>query len=327
MGEKEDDKMVEEKYINKEYLDEVDKEVKMIPLTFDVVLKGMFERNQDLLKRFVISVLKLEIDSSDTDLEITKNELLKENIKEYQKRVDILVILNDNIHIDIEINRSNFEKSKFRNSLYWDKLYTTLLETGEKASELKNFYLYQLNLNTEDKSISFGEDRIILYSTATKEIFIDNKIMVLKYLEFYRKLYYTNVDNLKEDEIWLAALTAKRFTELNEMLSHILNDMDRSRFVKEAIRMSKLNFSLRDWEAEKMNDLMREESRRVDREEARAEGLAEGFAEGIEQGVEQGIEQTNLINIKNMYAKNISLEDIADITGKSIDEIEKIIKK
>ena len=109
------------KIINKEYLEEVDKEIKMIPLTFDVVLKGVFERNRDLLKKFVISVLKLDIDESYTDIEVTKNELLKENIKEYQKRVDILVILNDNIYVDIEINRSSFEKSKFRNSLYCDK--------------------------------------------------------------------------------------------------------------------------------------------------------------------------------------------------------------
>ena len=299
------------KIINKEYLEEVDKEIKMIPLTFDVVLKGVFERNRDLLKKFVISVLKLDIDESYTDIEVTKNELLKENIKEYQKRVDILVILNDNIYVDIEINRSSFEKSKFRNSLYCDKLYTTLLETGEKASFLKKFYLYQLNLNTEDKSTPYGEDRIILYSTATKEIFIDNKIMILKYLEFYRKLYYTNVDNLKEDEIWLASLTAKNFTELNEMLSHILDDIDRSKFVKEAIRMSKLNFSLRDWETEKMNDLMREESKRVDREEGREEGRAE--------------EQKELI--LSMIKNNATLEFISKVTNKSIEEINEIIKK
>ena len=299
------------KIINKEYLEEVDKEIKMIPLTFDVVLKGVFERNRDLLKKFVISVLKLDIDESYTDIEVTKNEFLKENIKEHQKRVDILVILNDNIYVDIEINRSSFEKSKFRNSLYCDKLYTTLLETGEKASSLKNFYLYQLNLNTEDKSTPYGEDRIILYSTATKEIFIDNKIMILKYLEFYRKLYYTNVDNLKEDEIWLASLTAKNFTELNEMLSHILDDIDRSKFVKEAIRMSKLNFSLRDWETEKMNDLMREESKRVDREEGREEGRAE--------------EQKELI--LSMIKNNATLEFISKVTNKSIEEINEIIKK
>ena len=135
--------------------------------------------------------------------------------------------------------------------------------------------------------------------------------MVLKYLEFYRKLYYTNGDNIEEDEIWLAALTAKNFTELNEMLSHILSNRDRSRFVKEAIRMSRLNFSLRDWETEKMNDLMREESKRVDREE--------GFQAGIEQKTKE--------IILSMVKSNATLDFISKVTNKTIDEIKEIIKE
>lgn len=75
--------------------------------------------------------------------------------------------------------------------------------------------------------------------------------MILIYLELFHKLYYTDVDNLKEDEIWLAILVVKKFTELNEMLIYILNDLDRDRFVKKVIRMIKLNFSLRDWKTEK----------------------------------------------------------------------------
>ena len=260
----------------------------------------------------------MDLEEFDTNLEISKNELLKENIKEYQKRVDILVVLNDKIHIDIEANRSSFKKSKLRNSLYWDKLYSTILETGSNAEELSDFYLYQLNLNTEDKNSSIGEDRIMLYSTATKEIFLDNKIMILKYLEFYRKLYYTNDDKtkLKEDEIWMTALTAESFTELNEILSHILSNEERSRLVKEAIRMSKLNFSLRDWEAEKMNDLMRAEAKRIDQEE--------GFNAGIEQGTRQGIEQEKNATIKNMLENKLPLDVISKVTGKTIEEIEKI---
>ena len=52
-----------------------------------------------------------------TKIEISNNELLKENIKEYKKTIDILVILNDTIFIDIEINRSNFERVKLRNTI------------------------------------------------------------------------------------------------------------------------------------------------------------------------------------------------------------------
>ena len=222
---------------------------------------GVFERNLELLKSFLISTLELKLDVDSTKIEISNNELLKENVKEYQKRVDILVILNDTIFIDFEINRSSFEKVKLRNSLYCDKLYSVLLEMGDKTTKLKDIYLYQLNLNTMDKSITYGEDKIVSFSLVTKNIFIKNKFMILKYLEFYRELYYTNVNNLSESEIWLASLTSKNFTELNEILTHILDAKDRNKLISEAIRMSKINFSLANWETDKINDLMRESSK------------------------------------------------------------------
>lgn len=300
--------MVDEKFINEDYLKEVDKKVKMIPLTFDVVFKGVFERNTDILKRFLISTLKLELDVDKTKIEISNNELLKENVKEYKKTIDILVILNDTIFIDIEINRSNFENVKKRNFLYCDKLYTMLLEMGNKTSKLKDIYLYQLNLNAMDSSITFGEDRIVSYSEVTKSIYVKNKITVLKYLEFYRNIYYTDIEKLSDDEIWLVALTSRNFVELNEILSHILNHNDRSKIVKEAIRMSKLKFNLHEWEKEKMDELVREETKRIEREE----------------GFNAGVEQNTIEVIKNMLENNAELEFISKVTGKTIEEIEKI---
>ena len=42
--------------------------------------------------------------------------------------------------------------------------------------------------------------------------------------------------------------------------------------------------------------------------------------EALERGIKEGIEQS----IKNMLKKNIKVEDIADITGRSIEDIEEI---
>ena len=84
--------MVETKIITKEYPKEVDEALEMIPLTFDVVLKSVFVRNLDLLKRFIIDVLNLDIDLDKARIRLSNNELLKENTCEYQTRVDILVI-------------------------------------------------------------------------------------------------------------------------------------------------------------------------------------------------------------------------------------------
>ena len=147
--------MVEEKMLSKKYLREVNKSIEMILLTFDVMFKGVFEKNTDILKRFLISILDLKLDVNKTKIEVLNNELVKENIREYQKRVDILVVLNDTIYIDIEVNRSNFDRVKLRNSMYCDKLYSMLLDMGDKTTKLNDIYLYQLNLNAKDKSISY----------------------------------------------------------------------------------------------------------------------------------------------------------------------------
>ena len=193
-----------------------------------------------------------------------------------------------------------------------------LLEKGNNISKLNDIYFYQLNLNVVEKSIAIGEDVIVACSLVTKEIFLENKVTFLKNLEFYRHKYYTNISNLNdltEEEIWLAALTASTFTELNEMLSHILNKSDRERLVKEAIRMSKLEFNISEWEAEKINELVKAEAKRIDREE------------GYNDGIEKGIEQTKVEVIKSMLSNNLDLEIISNVTGKTILEIEKIKKE
>ncbi|MCQ2192528.1 MAG: Rpn family recombination-promoting nuclease/putative transposase [Paludibacteraceae bacterium] len=60
------------------------------------------------------------------------------------------------------------------------------------------------------------------------------------------------------------------------------------------------------------------------REEGRAEGREEGRAEGRAEGREEGRAETNMKNARGMKAKGMSVEDIAEITGLSIEEIEKL---
>ena len=49
--------MVEEIIWDTKKLREIDKKVKMISLTFDPIFKGLFERNLEILKRFLIRLL------------------------------------------------------------------------------------------------------------------------------------------------------------------------------------------------------------------------------------------------------------------------------
>jgi predicted transposase/invertase (TIGR01784 family) len=52
----------------------------------------------------------------------------------------------------------------------------------------------------------------------------------------------------------------------------------------------------------------------------------EGREEGREEGIKEGREEAFVYTIKTMLKKNYELEDISEITGKSIEEIKEIQK-
>ena len=299
--------MVEEKIIDEEYLKVIDEKIEMIPLTFDVVLKSVFTKNQDLLKKFLLSVLKLNFDPKTTKIRISNTELVKQYTKESQKRVDILVVINDVLYVDIEANRSPFKRVKRRNTMYLDKINTLILEVGEKMKKANERFVYQLNLNAVDKTFDLPDDVVGLCSLKTKKVYDDNKLILLKYLVYYREKYYNKDKEKTEDEIWLAALTAENFTELNEILSHILTDEERNRFVRSAIEMSQSEFNLAEWEAEKLNQMVIDDTREEGREEGREETLKE--------------------TIINMLKKEIPIKTISEITNKTLEEIEELRKQ
>ena len=94
--------MVEEKSIDLEYLKKLDKELNFIPLTFDPVFKGVFGNQTRLLKKFLISVLNLELPEEICELRILNPELPVENYHEYKKTIDFNILLNETIFFSKE---------------------------------------------------------------------------------------------------------------------------------------------------------------------------------------------------------------------------------
>ena len=76
-------------------------------------------------------------------------------------------------------------------------------------------------------------------------------------------------------------------------------------------------------------DFAKQEGLELGMRQGRAEGMAKGIAEGIEQGMAKGIEQgknegemnERLKNARRMKTKGYPIDDIADITGLSTEEI------
>ena len=133
----------ENNILDTNYLCELDKKVKLLPITFDPIFKGIFGSNIELLKDFILSVLEIDIDRDKCKIRLLNNELPIENYKEYKKTVDLNIVLNDDIFIEIEINRSDFNKVKRRNFIYQNKMYSMILKKGDNPKNLDNIIFYQ----------------------------------------------------------------------------------------------------------------------------------------------------------------------------------------
>ena len=126
-----------EKYITEEDMIMLDYEMEFIPLTFDTLFKGIFKKDLELLKLFILSQLELDIDPSICKIELLDSELPKDNKREYQKTVDIYVKI-EKIYINIEINREYFKDVEKRNFIFADKLHVMLLEAGQTIKDISD---------------------------------------------------------------------------------------------------------------------------------------------------------------------------------------------
>lgn len=197
-----------------------------------------------------------------------------------------------------------------------------ILEKGENPRKLENIWFYQLNLNTENKSETLGERIIVPYDISSNEVYMENRRTILKYLEFYYKLYYNEPNKRSRDVVWLAALYAKTLEELYDILSNVLEDVVLKKFMKDVIKMSWNDFNLHEWEKEKLDDMVAYNKEQKAIKEGLEKGIKQGIQQGIEQGIERGIEQT----IKEMLKNKLELELISKITNKTKEEIKEIEK-
>jgi len=305
-------------------IEKIDKEIKMIPLTFDLVFKNLFENNEFALKRFLISVLHLGIELSECNVFFSSKELPISHYNEYRKTVDINVTINDIIFINIELNRTSFNKVKRRNHIYHNKVVSLTLKKGDKIEVLKEMINIQLNLNVVDKSINIGEDIIVPYSIKTNSVYIDNDIVYLRYLDYYKNMFYNKFIKMKEDELWLAAIMSEDFKTLNEILGRFLEDDLREKLVKDMVRISMDDVILDEYERRTLELIAEIDSRRIEREEALEEGFNLGRNEGITLGWNEGLNEGIVLTIKSMIENKADYDFISKVTGKTIEEIKEI---
>ena len=135
------------------------------------------------------------------------------------------------------------------------------------------------------------------------ELYVKNFIIYEINLDYYDKIWYSkNEDEIKKNQYMIMLDLDKKE----------LKNMPKDKIVDKYIT----NVTIVNDDSEFQKYMSEEEDKKKIQNSL--------LSEAKEEGISQGVSQEKAIIAKNMLNKNMSIEDISDITGLSIEEINKL---
>jgi predicted transposase/invertase (TIGR01784 family) len=282
---------------------------RQIELLKDNVVKKIFsgdtESSRELIARLIEETTNHEYKREDIlESMVMENPYIAVNSHGVNSEVDTFLSTND-VMVNIEYNTTHYRELDIKNNSYVCNLTLRQIVTYKDYSNVKK--IIQINLNYYDL---FGDNEFIHDSVyidkKTKKIRPNNITEIFDInLELLRKMDYNNIE---EGE----------YGELKKSLFFLINNdkkalgiVYRDDHIMEEI-MKKIKVITNDLDELFYYDKKELEKQRDERERR--------------EGREEGKEEKTIEVIKKMLEKNYELEDISEITGKSIEEIKEIQK-
>ena len=270
----------------------------------DRAFKEVFLKKNDSepLQALLELILEIKIDY----LEIKKTELLSGNVNIKDKRVDAVVYAG-NKKIDIEINSQDKDYVKPRNTAYICNMYQSHTLVGELYDEKTDIVLVNLTWGLGSKESK--KTKYMIMSEDGKQ-YVKNFIIYEINMDYFDKLWYSKNEEEIKKNMYLIMLNLDK-KELEAMPKD-----KRDKIVDKYIT----NVTIVNDNPEFQKYMSEEE----DKKKIQNSLLSEAKETGYTSGINDGISKEKVSIAKNMLNKNISIEDISDITGLSIEEIENI---
>ena len=159
------------------------------------------------------------------------------------------------------------------------------------------------------------EGKGICIDKINKKILSKNPKIIIKNLEKYKELYYSG--NREREVVYLAALKATKYSELESMLKNNMREERAKELVEEVKSMcSKRRFPEKWWTKEEEDELVLEE--------VKQESYENGMNYGISQGIIQGETKERKNLIENMFKNDIDISLISKVTNVPINQLKKI---
>ena len=296
------------------------KNVKTLSPKLDVVFQALFGEvgNESITKGFLETILERKIDSID----LSRNPILRREFKDEKLGVlDIIAKLDKNEICNIELQIVDKKNIIERILYYWSRLYSRQIKSGEDYKILqKAIVILITDFKIENlEELDYHSRWKIMEDKQGKKIILTQKleIDIIELPKIIGK--EKEQDNLLD---WLYFLENPKSERVTEKMKENEN-------LKEAVK--KLDNLSEDEKMQRIADLRQKAI--MDEKAIYEKGLEIGLEKGIQRGMEKGIEkgimegsQKEKIEIaKKMLELKIDKETIAEATGLTEQEIEKIL--
>ena len=182
---------------------------KLVSPKLDIVFKKLFSENPDILKEFLSDMLDIPIEKI-KGIKVLNPEITPESIGEKYYRLDLLLDLGD-ILINIEMQVRSEDYYQDRTLLYWSKMYSSQLKSGEEYEELCPCIV----INIVDFVI-FPEHNDYHSEYGVWDVEHNNKLSDKMAIHFFElKKVPKDIDKSRRKELWLQFIKADEKEEFD----------------------------------------------------------------------------------------------------------------
>lgn len=255
-------------------------------------------RDKEICKAVLEKLLHIKI----KDLEyVEEQKTIDISYDAKSVRLDVYVEDSDRV-FDIEMQTTNQKELAKRSRYYQGMLDLNTIEKGETYRKLKDSYVIFI-CTFDPFGKGMAQYRFESFCLEDKSLKLEDGTM---------KIFFNTKDYDKTDD-----------EEIRAFLGYINGEQSENPFVKKLDMKVKQVKENKEWRAEYMTLLMREQEIR---EESREEGIAEGMAKGMAKGRAEGRAEGRADSIEKMYKNGMSIADIAKILEITQQEVESCLK-
>ncbi|MCF0202387.1 MAG: PD-(D/E)XK nuclease family transposase [Bacteroidaceae bacterium] len=315
-------------------------------IRFDWAMKKLLrdKANFVVLEGFISTLLEKDIRIS----HIIESESNRDGADDKQDRVDVAAEDEKGVKYIIEVQAES-EVSYFQRILFGTSEFVrSCIKRGESYGDIKKIY----SINIVYFNLGKGEDYVYHGTTEFRGIhtgdllnlspFQQEKFGVSEVSDIFPEYYILKVNGFNDVaktplQEWIQFLknetipetpTAKGLKEAKKVMAYThMTRTERAAYDKHLDNVSVLRDNIITARGEGRIEGRLEgmiEGRKEGREEGREEGRKEGRKEGREEGRMEGAKAQAMETARRMKAKGMPIEDIAEITDLSAEEIAKL---